>query len=112
MVDRHNRVKKKKFRKTPGGRVAIHYSRAKKEFAECAITGRKLHGMGNQSKAKVRARAKTARRPSVKFGGMLSSGARRQIWENMALVETGRKTLQEVPAGIRHFVKDAMAVKE
>ncbi len=111
MVDRHNRVKKRKFRRTPGGRLAVHYSRAKREKAECAITGMNLHGTGNQSKAKVRARAKTARRPSVKFGGMLSSRARKRIWENMVLVETGRKTMQEVPAGIRHFVKDAMAVK-
>ncbi len=112
MVDRHNRVKKRKFRKTPGGRVVIHYSKAKHDYAECAITGQKLPGTGNQSKSKIRAIAKTHRRPSVKFGGMLSSSARRQIWENLALVETGKKSMHEVPAGIRHFVKDAMAVKD
>ena len=112
MVDRHNRVKKKKFRRTPGGAVVIHYSKAKREMAQCAITGQKLHGTGNQSKSWVRAIAKTERRPSVKFGGMLSSRARRRIWENMALVEMGKKTMHEVPAGIRHFVKDAMGVKE
>ena len=100
------------FRRTPGGKVAIHYTKHNRESAQCAITGQKLHGTGNQSKSKIRAKAKTHRRPSVKFGGMLSSKARRQIWENLALVETGKKSMHEVPAGIRHFVKDAMAVKE
>ena len=112
MVDRHNRVKKKIFKRTPGGNVKIHYTKKKRDYAECAITGQKLHGTGNQSKSHIRSKAKTHRRPSVKFGGMLSSSARKQIWENLALVETGKKSMHEVPAGIRHFVKDAMAVKE
>jgi len=112
MVDRHNRVKRRKFRKTPGARTAMHCTNEKKEFSECAITGMRLHGTGNQSKSKLRKNSKTSRRPSVKFGGMLSSSARKLVWENYALVLAGKRTMEEVPAGIRHFVKDATMVKE
>lgn len=111
MVDRQTRVKKKKFRRTPGGKTAIHYSRGKREYAECALTGQRLHGTGNQSKAKLRAKSKTQRRPSVKFGGMLSSKARKNVWEDYALVFTGRKKIEEVPANTRQFVKHAMMAK-
>ena len=112
VVDRKTRVKKKKFRRTPGSRVSVHYTKQKREYAECAVTGIKLHGTGNQNKAKLRAKARTARRPSVKFGGMLASSARKLVWENFALVVSGKKTLEKVPANVRHFVKDAMTVKE
>ena len=105
MVDRQTRMKKKKFRRTPGGTTANHYSRSATSYAECAVTGIQLHGTGNQTKSAVRKTAKSHRRPSVKFGGVLSGSARKELWENVALVEAGIKNMNEVPSKFRKFIK-------
>lgn len=104
MVDRKTRVKKKKFRKTPGGVTVIHYSRDKKSSAKCAINGTKLPGTGNQTKSDSRKKGKSTRRPSLKFGGILGSKARRELWENYALVTINRKKIEEVPTKIKNLL--------
>jgi len=104
MVDRHTRVKKKKFRKTPGGKTVKHYSRSKKSKARDMITGQVLAGTGNQEKSSVRKTAKTKRRPSAAFGGVLSGKTRKEFWENYALVESGRKEMTEVPSKIKKLL--------
>ncbi len=109
MVDRQTRGKTRKFRRTPGARVSIHYTRDKKSYAECAVTGERLHGTGHQGKSRVRKLSKSEKRPSVKFGGVLSSGARRELWENMALVAAGKKALVAVPVKLRKFVSSDAA---
>ena len=93
MVDRHLRVKRKKFRRTPGGKTAVHYTNDKREIAECAVSGKVLSGTGNQSKSVLKKRGKTNRRPSVKFGGVLGTEARRELWENYSLVISGKKKI-------------------
>lgn len=105
MVDRQTRVKKKKFRRTPGGITATHYSREKKSRAKSMLSGKKLSGTGNQSKSRVRKKGKTTRRPSVKFGGMLQSKERKEVWENYSLVIAGKKEIEEVPMKIKGLVK-------
>ncbi len=105
MVDRATRVKKKRFRRTPGGRTAVHYSRDKITKAECADTGERLHGMGNQFRSSIRKKSKTEKRPNVKFGGILSSPARKELWENHALVLIGKKKIEEVPVKTRKFLE-------
>ncbi len=109
MVDRQTRVKKRKFRRTPGGKTVIHYSRGKKSYAECAVTGEKLHGMGNQEKSAVRKQAKSARRPSAQFGGVLSGRARKELWENVGLVMAQKKEVGQIPVRFRKFVSEKMA---
>ncbi len=104
VVDRQTRMKNKKFRRTPGGNTHIHYSRHERAYAECAVTGKKLHGTSDQTKSKVRAHPKSARRPSVKFGGVLSAPPRKELWEHVALVEAGRKKMEEVPAKLKKFI--------
>jgi len=56
---------------------------------------------GKESREKA---LETEKRPSVKFGGVLSSGARKELWENFALVEAGKKTMNTVPAKLRKFI--------
>ena len=107
MVDRQTRMKKKRFRRTPGGATAVHYSRAITSYAQCAVTGEKLHGTGNQTKSRVRKEPKTHKRPSVKFGGILSSRARKELWENFALVAAKKKPMNEVPVKLRKFIEVA-----
>ncbi|HIH10297.1 MAG TPA: hypothetical protein HA254_06560 [Candidatus Diapherotrites archaeon] len=108
MVDRQTRVKKKKFRKTPGGKTAIHYSRAKRSYATCNVSGKKLAGTGNQSKSAVSKSPKSSRRPNVKFGGVLASPARTEVWENAALIIAGKMGINDVPSKSRKFVAEAL----
>ena len=61
--------------------------------------------MGNQTKSRVRKMSKTQKRPSVKFGGTLSAPARKELWENSALVEAGKKQIGDVPAKFRKFIE-------
>ncbi|MCR4368335.1 MAG: hypothetical protein NUV67_00330 [archaeon] len=107
MVDRGTRNKSKIYRKTPGGKTTILRTRHKVSKAQCAITGKGLSGTTNQSKSSIGKLSKTSRRPSVAFGGVLSSKARREVWENFALVAGGRKKIEDVPTTIRKYVKQA-----
>ena len=104
MVDRQTRVKKKKFRKTPGSNTVTQYTREKNTKAKCNITGKQLAGTANQSKAIVNKLAKTKRRPSVKFGGVLSSPARKQLWEYKSLIEVGKITPEDIPIKFKKFI--------
>ena len=104
MVDRKTRVKHKKFRKTPGGITTIQYNRDKKSKAKCAINGTALPGTGNQTERDSRRKGKSTRRPSLKFGGILGSKARRELWENYALVTINKKKLEEVPTKIKNLM--------
>ena len=108
MVDRQTRVKKKKFRKTPGGVTTIHYSRDKKSRAKCMVNGTVLPGTGNQTKSDSRKKGKSTRRPSVKFGGIIGSKARRELWENYALVTTSKKEFEEVPSKIKNLMRQTV----
>jgi len=105
MVNRQTRVKKKKFRRTPGGKTVIHYSRDKKTYAKDSVTGKRLIGTGNQTKNAVRKKGKTTRRPSVKFGGILGGQTRKALWENYSLVISGRKEIEEVPVKFKGMLK-------
>ncbi len=105
MVDTGTRVKNKKFRRTPGSKTVIHYSRDKKSTAKCAVTGVILQGTGNQTKSDSRKDAKSKRRPSVKFGGVLSSKVRREVWDNYVLVKENKKEINDVPSKIKQYVE-------
>ncbi len=111
MVDRGSRVKKRKFRRTPGARVSVQYSRSKRTKARCAVTGKVLLGTGNQVKSAVRKVPKSVRRPSVKFGGVLSGEARRIVFEEFALVESGSKRIEDVPSKYKGFVESLLRSK-
>jgi len=105
MVDRKTRVKKKKFRKTPGTNTVIQYTKEKNTKAKCSITGVQLSGTANQSKSAVNKLAKTKRRPSVKFGGVLSAKARKQLWEYKTLIELNKVKVEDIPTNFKKFIK-------
>jgi large subunit ribosomal protein L34e len=112
MVDRQTRMKKKKYRRTPGSKTVVHYTRHKITKAECPVTKKRLHGTGNQTKSSIRKLSKTRKRPSVKFGGVLSAKARRTIWDEAALVLLGKKNINDVSMTIRKYVKQALKVNK
>jgi large subunit ribosomal protein L34e len=61
------------FRKVPGGRTSLHYKQRKPKSAHCADCRAVLKGTIRERPYKMRAIAKTKKRPQRPFGGMLCS---------------------------------------
>ncbi len=68
-----SRSRRKVFRKTPGGRVSIHYKKRKPESAKCGNCGAVLKGIPREFPYKMKNMAKTKKRPERPFGGVLCS---------------------------------------
>lgn len=100
------RTKKKKFRRTPGGRVAIHYSGGKPGKHSCAICGSILHGMPHgKSVSKLGKLSKSEKRPEAIFAGTLCSKCRTAAVENAVKVREGFKELNKVALDSRGYVE-------
>lgn len=72
------------FKKTPGGRNVVHYTRRKPAKARCPVTGDVLKGVPRERPVKMRNMAKTKKRPERPFGGVLSSKASRAVLKQKA----------------------------
>jgi len=113
MPKRRERSKSKKFRKTPGGEVAIHFFKGKGSKQECALCRHQLHGVPHGRKNfEVHTLSKTERRPSAAFGGVLCGKCRRTIIEETAKVKHGLKEMGEVDYVFKKFVEQAMQKAE
>jgi len=77
------RRKKRVYKRTPGGRLVIHYKKDKRNKDKCAICKNILHGTyhgyGNMSKTK--------RRPKRIFGGYLCSNCLQKLIVNKVISE-------------------------
>jgi ribosomal protein L34E len=90
-------------------------SETKKEFFDannkrkrCAITGNILHGTAREGRGEIKKLSKTERRPSVPFGGVLSSKAREEVFVEMGKVAAGIKTLDAVDEKYKKYVKQGI----
>ena len=72
--------------KTPGGKLVLHYKKKKPGKAKCSNCGKPLHGVPRERPYKMRTMAKTKKRPSRPFGGVLCSACMRK-----KIVEKARK---------------------
>lgn len=54
---------KKRYVRTPGGRVSVHFKRRKPKIAHCAMCGRPLNGIPRERPSGMRKLAKTEKRP-------------------------------------------------
>ncbi|AIJ06085.1 50S ribosomal protein L34e [Methanocaldococcus sp. 16A] len=59
------------YRRTPGGRIVIHYKRRKPNKAKCAVCGAELHGVPRGRPVEIRKLPKSQRRPERPYGGYL-----------------------------------------
>jgi len=59
--------------RTPGGRTVIHYRKRKPKLARCGACGKSLSGVLRERPYKMRNMAKTKKRPSRPYGGVLCS---------------------------------------
>ena len=66
------------FVKTPGGRTTLHYELRKPSKARCANCGKPLHGVERQRPCKMKALAKTKKRPQRSFGGYYCAACARE----------------------------------
>ncbi len=75
---------RKVFRKTPGGRIAVHYELRKPKRAHCARCSRPLPGVIRARPSKLKNTAKTMKRPERPFGGVLCSACMRAVIKERA----------------------------
>lgn len=68
-----SRSYRKVYRRTPGGRVAIHFVERKPARAKCGSCGIILHGIQTERPTKMSNLRRTAKRPQRPFGGVLCS---------------------------------------
>ena len=60
-------------KKTPGGRVVVHYLKRKPKAARCANCGAILKGVPRERPYKMQSLPKSRKRPERPYGGMLCS---------------------------------------
>ena len=110
MPNPHERASEKKFTRTPGGRVSIHFFKGKAAKHSCALCGNQLHGTPHgRRKSGVSKLSKSERRPSSAFGGVLCGGCREIIFTEAIKVKGKMKDIRDVSMKSKKYVEMAMA---
>ena len=73
-----SRTFRRVFKKITGNKVVIHYKKKKPSKPKCSNCGRVLKGVLRESPTKMKNIAKTKKRPSRPFGGVLCSACSRE----------------------------------
>ncbi len=74
---------RKRMKRVPGGRLAIHYSKRRPGIHICGSCGKPLHGTLRARTVKAAASSKTGKRPMRPYGGNLCSACTRLRFRNM-----------------------------
>lgn len=105
MPKKSDRTKKKKFRKTGSGTKRI-FVKDKPGKHKCALCPRVMHGTPHgKTSSQVRKLAKTKRRPTALFAGILCNKCRGTVVEEVAKIEAGAKSMNDVELRLRKYVK-------
>ena len=70
---KRSRSVKKISKRTPGGRVVIHFKKKRPGYAKCALCKRELHGVARGRSSEIRKLQRSQRRVSRPYGGYLCS---------------------------------------
>ena len=73
-----SRSMRRVYTKLPGSKVVIHYKKRKPSKATCAVCGAALSGVPRERPYKMQTMAKTKKRPSRPYGGVLCSKCMRE----------------------------------
>ena len=65
--------------RTPGGKSKVQYKKRKPSIAKCGKCGAKLKGVARERPYKMTKMAKTRKRPSRPYGGVLCSGCLKKL---------------------------------
>ncbi|MCE4617767.1 MAG: 50S ribosomal protein L34e [Desulfurococcales archaeon] len=80
----------RKIRKrTPGGRLVIHYERRKPGVARCTLCGRPLNGVPRLRSVKLRRLSKTSKTVSRPYGGVICTECLANLIKRSVMVEEG-----------------------
>ncbi|MFA4647085.1 50S ribosomal protein L34e [Pyrococcus kukulkanii] len=74
---------RRKYVRTPGGRVVIHFERRKPKIAHCAICGRPLNGIPRGRPVEMRKLPKTKKRPERPYPYLCPKCMRRVMKEQI-----------------------------
>jgi large subunit ribosomal protein L34e len=85
-----SRTLRRIFRKTPGGRVVIHYKERKPKKARCSSCNTILKGVPRARPIKMQNLPKTKKRPERPYGGYLCSACMRK-----KIIEEARKQVKK-----------------
>ncbi|MFA5357928.1 MAG: 50S ribosomal protein L34e [archaeon] len=107
MTKPYQRTLKKKIRKSSSKKTRI-FVREKPSKKRCPVTGEALKGVPHARKCKANKQSKTEKRPSVPFGGVLSSKAREQVFIETGKIVAGVKKIDDVNNKYRKYVKQAL----
>ena len=81
---KRSRSLRKIFVKTPGGRTTVHYKHRKPKLARCGKCGATLKGVVRERPYKMKKMAKSKKRPTRPYGGVLCSGCMRKLFVEKA----------------------------
>ncbi len=68
---------KRVAKRTPGGRVVLHFRKKRPGYAKCAVCKRELHGVARGRSSEIRRLSRSRRRVSRPYGGYLCSSCMR-----------------------------------
>ena len=74
---KRSRSVKRVAKRTPGGRLVIHFKKKRAGYAKCAICKRELHGVARGRSSEIRKLPRNRRRVSRPYGGYLCSACMR-----------------------------------
>ena len=106
MVKPSERRKKKKFRRTPGGKTNRVSLKKRPSAKKCQLCGSKLSGTLSGRK-EVKA-SLSQKRPSAPFAGRLCNVCRAVVMEEALKVKLGVKKEEEVEPRLRGAVSEAL----
>lgn len=72
------------YTKLPGSKVVVHYKKRKPSKAKCSECGTELSGVPRERPYKMQTMAKTKKRPSRPYGGVLCSKCTRNLMKEKA----------------------------
>lgn len=106
MVTPSERGKKKKFRRTPGGKTKKVFKKGKRSKKKCSICKRELQGTAFGEKESKNSLSE--KRPSAPFGGKLCNICRAKVFEEALKVKEGVKKPEEVEVRFKKFAEQAL----
>ena len=106
MVAPSERRKKKKFKRTPGGKVKKTSIKKRGSRKKCALCSKPLSG--TLRGRKERKASKSKKRPSAPFAGVLCNNCRSLVFEEAFKVKAGVKGMEGVELRIRGYVEEAL----
>lgn len=110
MVKPGQKTKKKKYRKTPGGKAKAYFERKRHGKASCALCGNALAGVPKQDE--VKKLSKTERRPSAIFAGVLCNRCRNTVLEEAIKIKENIKNMRDCKITLRTYVEQALKLLE